>query len=116
GTVGEPGHRLVDALLRLRALLLRDEEVLLALGLLDLVVQLAQRALELLGLHRLALPGLLERCSAAGVLLLAQQRLPGEVVAALAHGEDGAVLPVRGLPALLFDLRLELALVRDRDG
>src|SRR5690606_24942346 len=116
GAVGETGHGLVDPLLGLRALLLGDEEVLLALGLLDLVVQLAQRALELLGLHRLALPGLLEGSGALGVLLLPQQRLAGEVVPAFAHGEHGAVLPLGGLLPLLLDLRLELALVGDRDG
>src|SRR5690606_35728952 len=116
GAVGEACHGFVDPLLRLRALLLGDEEVLLALGLLDLVVQLAQRILQLLRLHRLALPGLLERGGALGVLLLPQQRLAREVVAALAHGEHRAVLPLCGLPALLLDLRLELALIRDGDG
>src|SRR5690606_26688407 len=116
GAVREAGHGLVDPLLGLRALLLGDEEVLLALGLLDLVVQLAQRALELLRLHRLALPGLLEGSGALCVLLLPQQSLAGEVVAAFAHGEHGAVLPLGGLLSLLLDLRLELALVGDRDG
>src|SRR5438477_537930 len=43
-------HRLVDALLRLSTALTRDEQILLALGLFDLVVQIAQRILELLGL------------------------------------------------------------------
>jgi hypothetical protein len=37
----------VDAALCLRALLLGDQEVPLALGLLDLVVELPERALEL---------------------------------------------------------------------
>src|SRR5690606_10288905 len=82
GAVGEARHGFVDPLLRLRALLLGDEEVLLALGLLDLVVQLAQRILQLLRLHRLALPRLLERGGALGVLLLPQQRLAREVAAA----------------------------------
>src|SRR5690606_32933832 len=44
------------------------------------------------------------------------QRLTGEVVSALPNGEDGTALPFLGLPALLLDLRLELALIRDRDG
>src|SRR5690606_29457317 len=116
GAVGEARHGLVDPLLRLRALLLGDQEVLLALGLLDLVVELAQRVLQLLRLGRLAPPGLLQCGSPLGVLLLPQQRLTGEVVSALPNGEDGTALPFLGLPALLLDLRLELALIRDRDG
>ena len=45
--VGHPGHRLLDPLLGLRPLGPRHQDVLLPLGLFDLVVELAQRELEL---------------------------------------------------------------------
>jgi len=44
--IAQAAHRLLDGPLRLGALLSRDEHVLLALGLFDLVVEHAQRALE----------------------------------------------------------------------
>src|SRR5690606_2070849 len=113
--IAEAGHGLVDALLRLGALLFGDEQVLLALGFLDLVVELAQRLLQPLRLVVLAAPGLLERDRALGMLLLPQQRLLRQVVASLAHGQHGAVLPVAGELLLIVELRAQLALIRDRD-
>src|SRR5690606_12771263 len=115
GPVRKPGHRLLDPLLRLRPLLLRDQEVPLPLRLLDLVVELAQRGLQLLGLLGLAPPGLLQRHTPVLVLLLPEGRLLRAVVTPLADREDRALLPVRGLLVLLFGLRLQLPLVRDRD-
>src|SRR5690606_6193152 len=77
GSVGQTGHRLVDPTLGLGTLLLRDQEVTLALGFLDLVVELAERALELLRLTGLRLPRLLQDVRPIGVLLLPDQRLLG---------------------------------------
>ena len=48
-----------------------------------------------------------------GVLLLAQQRLAGQVVAALLQGQHGAALPLLRLLGLALHLRLELALLGD---
>ena len=45
--VGDRAHRLLNALVGLGPLLTRDQDVLLALGLFDLVVELTQRRLEL---------------------------------------------------------------------
>src|SRR5690606_24022227 len=76
----EAGHRLVDALLRLCPLLLRNQQVLLALRFLDLVIELTQRVLQALRLLVLPAPGLLECDRALGVLLLPEQRLLRQVV------------------------------------
>jgi hypothetical protein len=111
--VGEAGHGLVDAPLRLSPLLLGDEQVPLPLRLLDLVVELPQGALELLGLRGLGLPGLLQHLSPLRVLLLAHERLLGQVVAAFFHGQHRAVLPVPRLLHLVLELRFQLALVGD---
>jgi len=47
--VGDRAQRLLNPLVRLGALLPRDQDVLLALGFLDFVVELTQRCFELLG-------------------------------------------------------------------
>src|SRR5690606_12364573 len=104
--VGEPGHRLVYPLLRLGPLLLGDQEVLLPAGLLDLGVELPERLLEALRLVGLPLPGLVERLRPLRVLLVAQQRLPGQVVAPLAHRQHRAALPILRLLRFLLGLRL----------
>jgi hypothetical protein len=54
--VGQAAHGVLDGLLGLGALLARDEDVLLALGLLDLVVERAQLLLQLLDRVLLQLP------------------------------------------------------------
>jgi hypothetical protein len=96
--------------------LLGNQQVLLALGFFDLVVELAQRFLQALGLGGLLLPGVGEMNGALGVLLLPHERLLGQIVAALAHRQHGAMLPVAGQLLLFFHLRLELPLIRDGDG
>jgi hypothetical protein len=103
--VGKSGHRFVDALLRLSTLLLGDQEIPLTLRLLDLVVELAERGLELFGLVGLRLPRLLDRARPLGVLLLPHQSLLGEVVPPLLHGEHGTLLPLARLLDLLVELR-----------
>ena len=87
GLLGHRRHRLGDALLRLGAALAGEEQVLLALRLLDLVVEVAQRVLELLGLGAVRFPRLLELLPVRGVLALAHERLLGEVVAAFLDRE-----------------------------
>ena len=114
--VRQAGHGLVDPPLRLRALLLGDQQVPLPLGLLDLVVQLPERALELFGLARLATPGLLERETPLGVLLVAHEGLLRQIVSALLHGEHGPVLPLPRLLHLIVELGPQLPLVGDRRG
>ena len=96
----------MDPTLRLGPLLLGDEEITLAAGLLDLVVQLTERALEVLCFSGLSFPGLLEDHRAIGVLLLTQQCLLREVIASFLDRQHRSVLPV----ALLFDLGLKLCL------
>ena len=92
--VAHPGHRLLDALLRLGPLGPRDEDVLLALRLLDLVVELPQRALELLGLGAVLHPGLVQ-------LLGALQRLVVARAAPAWRGRRGPPAPPasRGAPS-----------------
>src|SRR5690606_6106957 len=109
----EAGHRLVDPLLRLCPLLLRNQQVLLALRFLDLVIELTQRVLQALRLLVLPAPGLLECDRALGVLLLPEQRLLRQVVTPLADGQHGAVLPVTCELLFLVELCAQLALVRD---
>jgi hypothetical protein len=105
-----------DALLRLRAPLAREEEVLLALRLFDLVVEVAERVLEFFRLGLVRLPGLLELLPMLRVLGVAQERLLGEIVAPLLHGEHRLLLPVlRGL-VLGLHLVLEALFVGDRAG
>ena len=86
-------HRLGDALLRLGATLAREEQVLLALRFLDLVVQVAERALELLGLGLVRLPRELELLRVREVLAVPDERLLGEVVASFADGEHRPSAP-----------------------
>src|SRR2546429_8126733 len=58
--VADRGHGFLDALVRLGALLPRDQDVLLALRLLDPIVQLAERQLELLGFLAMLHPRLVQ--------------------------------------------------------
>ena len=114
--VRQAGHGLLDALLRLGPLGARHQDVLLPLGLFDLVVELPERELELLGLRLVLEPGLVQLLRALEVLVVAEQRLLGEVVAPLLHREHRAALPVFGLPLHAFGIGLELFLVRDGGG
>ena len=113
--VAETLHRVGDLLLRFRPLLARDQDVLLALGFLDLVVEEAQRVLELLDGLLLRNPLLLELGRDVLVLLLARERLTGEVVVACAHADHRLALPFLRLIGLCRVLLLQLLLVRDRD-
>ena len=58
--LGQRGHRLLDALLRLGATLARHEQVLLALGFLDLVIEVTQLVLELVRIELVRFPRCLE--------------------------------------------------------
>ena len=111
--VGEPRHGFVDPPLGLSPTLLRHEKIPLPLCLFDLVIQLAQRALELLHLRSLSSPGLVESASPFFVLLLPHQRLLRQVVPTLLHGQHGAVLPLTHLLVLGVERRTELPLIRD---
>src|SRR6185295_14566141 len=71
--VRQPAHRVLDGLLSLGPLLPRDQDVLLALGLFDLVVQRAQLVLQLLDGVLLRLPLPLQLQLHLVVLLLARQ-------------------------------------------
>src|SRR2546430_17179106 len=102
--VADRRHGLLNALVGFGALLAGDEDVLLALRLLDPVVQLAQRQLELLGLLTMLDPRLVQLHRALRVLVVPQQRLLGEIVASLLHREHRPALPVLG--ALFFRVHL----------
>ncbi len=114
--LGERRHRVVDALLRLRATLAGDEQILLALRFLDLVVQIAQRVLELFGLELVLLPRLRQLLAVRVVLGLAHERLLGEIVAVLRDREPRLVLPVGALLELGVGLVAQPLLVGDRRG
>jgi hypothetical protein len=111
-----PGHRLLDARLRFRPLGPRDEDVLLALGFLDLVVELAQADLEILGLRLVPDPGLVQLLRPLQRLVVAHQGLGGEIVAAFLHREHRAPFPVLRLLLQVLGIGLELLLVRDGRG
>jgi hypothetical protein len=112
----QAAHRLLDGLLRLGALLPRDEDVLLALGLFDLRVEELERRLELVDRLLLLLPLILERGGELVVLLLAAEGLLGEDVVAGLDREHRASLPLGGVRGLLLGLLREALLVGDRDG
>src|ERR1051325_4933 len=111
--VADRRHRLLNALVGFGALLAGDEDVLLALCLLDAVVQLAQRQLELLGLLAMLDPRLVQLHRALRVLVVPQQRLLGEVVAPLLHRQHRPALPILGALFLCVHLRREALFVRD---
>src|SRR2546422_10217395 len=87
--VADRGHGFLDALVRLGALLPRDQDVLLALRLLDPIVQLAERQLELLGFLAMLHPRLVQLHRALRVLVVTQQGLLREVVPPLLHRQHG---------------------------
>ena len=99
-----------------RATLARDEEILLALGLFDLVVQIAERVLELFRLDAVLLPRLLELLAVGHVLALAHERLLGEIVAPFLDGEHRLVLPVVRLLEFGVGLVAQALLVGDGRG
>ena len=92
---------------------LRDQEILLALRLLDLVVEVAQRLLQLVRLHLVLLPRHRELLCMLEMLLPAQQRLLGQVVAVFLHREHRALVPVVGELELRVGLVLQALLVGD---
>src|SRR5579863_9653617 len=108
------GHRLRDPLLRLGTPLPCDQEVLLPLRLLDLLVQVAQGILQLLGLIAVRLPGRFKLLPVREVLVLPEQRLLREVVAPLPDRQHRAVLPILRLAMLLVGLVAQPLLIRDR--
>jgi hypothetical protein len=112
----EAGHRLLDGPLGVGPGGARDDQVLLALGLLDLVVEHPQGALELIDRGLLLLPLLFVLLVELVVLLLALERLLREAVVALADGEHGPALPLGGVGALLLGLLREVLLVGDGNG
>ncbi len=97
-------------------LLPRDQDVLLPLRLFDLVVELAQRRLQLLGFLAVLDPRLLELHGALDVFVVAQQRLLGEIVAPFLHRENRTLLPVLGKLLFLLGLRGEPLLISDGGG
>src|SRR5207244_3376339 len=86
--VADRGHGFLDALVRLRTLLPRDQDVLLALRLLDPIVQLTERQLELLGFLAMLHPRLVQLHRALGVLVVTQQGLLRQLTA---HVDDQLV-------------------------
>src|SRR3989454_2986244 len=94
--VADRGHGFLDALVRLGTLLPRDQDVLLAFRLLDPIVQLAERQLELLGFLAMLHPRLVQLHRALGVLVVTQQGLLREVVPPLLHRQHGPALPILG--------------------
>src|SRR5439155_2627256 len=78
----ETVHGLLNRLLRLGALLPRDEDVLLPLRLLDLVVQHPKSLLQLIDRGLLLRPLLLEGVGELVVLLLPRERLLRELLVA----------------------------------
>jgi hypothetical protein len=113
--IGDPGHRVLDGLLRLGSLLARDEDVLLALGLLDLVVERAQLLLELVDGIFLQLGLLAELGELAVVLGLALEGLLGQVFVAGAHCQHGLAFPLLPQIGLLVALLFQTLLVGNRD-
>src|SRR2546427_5382688 len=111
--VADRGHGFLDALVRLGALLPRDQDVLLALRLLDPIVQLAERQLELLGFLAMLHPRLVQLHRALRVLVVTQQGLLREVVPPLLHRQHGPALPILGALLLGVHLRRQALLVRD---
>jgi hypothetical protein len=114
--LGQTGHRFGDALLRLRPTLAREQQVLLALGLFDLVVEVTQGVLELLGLELVRLPRGLELLGVRVVLALPDEGLLGEVVAPLLDGEHRLLLPVLRLLVLRLELVAQPLFVGDGGG
>ena len=109
--VRDAAHRLRDLLLRFRPLGARDEEVLLALGLVYLALEAAERFLELVYGSLLRFPLLLVAGDGFGVLGVALQGLGSEIVPAGRHGLHGLLLPVGDLPLLGSQLLVQAALV-----
>src|SRR5213592_2179495 len=102
--VADRRHRFLNALVRLGTLLARDQDVLLALGFLDPIVELAQRDLELVRFLAVLDPRIVQLQGGLRVLVVAQQRLLRQVVAPFLDGQHGALLPVLGGLFLLVDL------------
>src|SRR5258708_3312383 len=111
--IAQAAHRVLDGALRLRALLARDEDVLLALCLLDLVVQKAQRLLQLLDRGALLGPLVLVRGGQLVVLTLPRERLLREPLVARAQGHHRLALPLLRIGLLLLELLGEALLVGD---
>ena len=111
-----PAHRLGDLLLRFRPLGPGNQEVLLALGLVNLALEAAERFLELVYGGLLRLPLLLVAGDGFGVLGVALQGLGGEIVPAGHHSVHGLLLPLGGLPLLGSKLLVQAALVGHRRG
>src|SRR5437773_2352150 len=112
--VADRRHRFLNALVRLGTLLARDQDVLLALGFLDPIVELAQRDLELVRFLAVLDPRIVQLQGGLRVLVVAQQRLLRQVVAPFLDGQHGALLPVLGGLFLLVDLGRQPLLVGDR--
>src|SRR3989442_7040378 len=112
--VADRGHRLLDPLVRFGALGARDQDVLLALRVLDSIVELAQRQLQLLRLFPVLDPRLVQLHGRLRVLVVTHQRLLRQVVAPLLHRQHRALLPIPGARLLLVDLGRQPLLVRDR--
>jgi hypothetical protein len=91
-----PRHRALNRPLSLGALLTGDEDVALALGLLDLVRQNPQLHLELVDGILLRRPLLLKLRRQVLVLFLTKQRFFGQLVVARLHREHRFALPVLG--------------------
>src|SRR5207237_4385442 len=104
-------HRLVDASLRVGTTLLGEQQILLAIGLFDVVVEAAERILETICLLFVGLPGQIELVPARDVFAATNERLLGEVVLILLHCEHRSALPVLGFLQLLAGLILEALLV-----
>jgi len=110
------GHRLVHALLGFSAVLAREQGVLLALELLEPIVHVAQRRLELLDPCFMATPRGVHLFCCLTVLGLTGERLRSEIIAALIDREHRSALPLLRLLGLAIELSEQLLLVRDRVG
>src|SRR5258708_6356416 len=104
--IAQAAHRVLDGALRLGALLPRDEHVLLSLRLLDLVVQEAQRLLQLLDGGVLLRPLVLLGGRQLVVLPLARESLLRERLVSRPQGQHRPALPFLPRPHLLLHLLL----------
>ena len=111
--IGQARHRVLDGLLSLGPLLPRNQDVPLALGLFNLVVEHTQLALELLDSVLLMDPLLLKLGRQLLVLLGAGEGLFGQLIVASLHREHGLALPVLAMALLLIPLLFQALFVPD---
>jgi hypothetical protein len=114
--IAETAHRLLDGPLGLGALLSRDEDVALALGLFDLVVEEAERLLQLVDGGLLLGPLIFQGRGELVVLALSGEGFLGQRLVARAKSHHRAPLPLLRVRDLLVELFGESFLVGDGCG